>query len=296
MANAEHITWLTQQLAITVEAMGQSMSSNAMAIMAVDLSTYPPQQVATALQRVRLENKGRFSLALVLEQLDKLAGRPGPEEAWAIALQAKDEAKTVIWTDEIAQAWAIAAPMATGRDTVAARMAFKEAYARITQEARDTKRRPVVEVSVGHDKAMRLEVLVKAVELGQIPMETALHHLEGDAELINGRLVALASTTGPAIAYTPDGIPYKLPRPDTGIQMLLANAKPSSATPPPDVLAKLQAQLAAIRKKTARRKLAQARLQRLQEKRRKQDMEGAVRRYLERNPQAASQILKQTEK
>ena len=62
-------------------------------------------------------------------------GRLGCEEAWARAVKACDETETVVMNDEIAEAWGIAKPIMDLGDEVGARMAFKEAYERITANA-----------------------------------------------------------------------------------------------------------------------------------------------------------------
>ncbi len=47
-----------------------------------------------------------------------------------------DESTSVVWTDEMCQAWGVAAPLLEDGDKVGARMAFKESYARLIEEAR----------------------------------------------------------------------------------------------------------------------------------------------------------------
>ena len=118
--------------------------------------------------------RGRFVPvpADILAQIEGLAandGRPGPEEAWATALRAADEANTVVWTDEAAQAWAIASPVLRNGDDVGARMAFKEAYQRLTDEARRARRLPAWFASLGFDPDLRAEALRQAHSAGRLP-------------------------------------------------------------------------------------------------------------------------------
>ncbi len=96
-------------------------------------------------------------------------GRPGPEEAWAIARQASDENVTIVWTEEIAQAWGIALPVLNSGDDVGARMAFKEAYARILTEARRAARPTAWAATLGHDPAQREVAIAKAEAAGLLP-------------------------------------------------------------------------------------------------------------------------------
>lgn len=95
-------------------------------------------------------------------------GRPGAEEAWAIALRGADERATVVWTDEAAKAWAIARPVFDQGDEVGARMAFKESYARLVDEARRARRGAAWIVSEGHDPQLRDVALMAASEAGRL--------------------------------------------------------------------------------------------------------------------------------
>jgi hypothetical protein len=93
-------------------------------------------------------------------------GRPGAEEAWATAVTAVDEAETVVWTAETSEAWRIAQPVLEGGDEVGARMAFKESYARLVQEAREKRLAPAWSVSQGHDPALRHIAVERATSAG----------------------------------------------------------------------------------------------------------------------------------
>ena len=120
---------------------------------------------------VKDPQRGRFMPvpADILAQIGGSAcadGRPGPEEAWATALRASDESATVVWTDEASRAWAIALPVLKNGDDIGARMAFKEAYVRLVEEARRARRQPVWTASLGFDPAMRDEALRDAQAAG----------------------------------------------------------------------------------------------------------------------------------
>lgn len=122
---------------------------------------------------IRDPQRGRFfpMPADLIAQLQGLAaddGRPGPEEAWATALRGTDEADTIVWTAETAQAWAIASPVLRGGDEVGARMAFKEAYGRLVDEARRQHVAASWQASLGHDPYRRQQALAAAAALGRI--------------------------------------------------------------------------------------------------------------------------------
>lgn len=119
--------------------------------------------------------RGRFAplpadiLAQITASLEA-DGRPDDAEAWATALRASDEASTVVWTEETAEAWGICLPVMQAGDKVGARMSFKSAYVRLVAEARD-RREPIRwSVSEGHDLAGRDDVLRLAVEDGRLPV------------------------------------------------------------------------------------------------------------------------------
>jgi len=117
--------------------------------------------------------RGRFVPvpADILAQIEGLAaddGRPGPEEAWACALRSSDEAKTIVWTAEMAEAWAIARGVFEIGDEVGARMAFKESYVRLVEEARRARRPAHWLSSLGFDQQQRDEALIAAAAAGRI--------------------------------------------------------------------------------------------------------------------------------
>lgn len=113
---------------------------------------------------VKDTSRGRFQPmpADILAQIEGLAAddtRPGPEEAWAIVIRSDDESNTVVWTEEMSQAWSVAQPVFANGDDVGARMAFKESYARMVDEARRARRPARWSASLGFDVGKRAEAL-----------------------------------------------------------------------------------------------------------------------------------------
>lgn len=155
---------LLEAVAVTVELTGTDLSEAAMRAFAGQLEHYPLDQVLPALSRCQRELTGKLSLAAVISRLDD--GRPGVEEAWAMLPM--DEATTVVWTEEMSQAWGIARTLIVDGDTVAARMAFKEKYSQLIQIARSEGRAPKWTPSLGHDAQGRETVLLEAVRLGRL--------------------------------------------------------------------------------------------------------------------------------
>jgi hypothetical protein len=118
--------------------------------------------------------RGRFVPvpADIVAQIEAAAprdNRPGADEAWAIAIRAKDEAATVVWTAEIAQAFGVARPVLDAGDKVGARMAFLEAYRGAVAEARRNGERAAWSTSLGSDPHQRDAAVRSAVALGYLP-------------------------------------------------------------------------------------------------------------------------------
>jgi hypothetical protein len=127
----------------------------------------------------------------------------GADEAWAVALTAADEGATVIWFDQMAEAWSAAQPVLEVGDEVGARMAFRDAYRRLVAVAQERGDKPKAWVSLGHDPDRREPALRKAVGAGLLTEAQALRHLpppmtEGGAAiagLLTGNVVAHPSLT-----------------------------------------------------------------------------------------------------
>lgn len=154
---------------------GQALTAGQKTIFFRALTPYPLAAVRAGLDaHVRDPERGRFlpMPADIIAQINSTAaddGRPGAEEAWAIAVRGADEAATVVWTSEVSAAWAIAKPVFDLGDEVGARMAFKEAYVRLVAESR-TLRMPAQWLpSLGHDAQRRAVALSDAVVAGLLP-------------------------------------------------------------------------------------------------------------------------------
>lgn len=128
---------------------------------------------------VKDPQRGRFvpTPADLIAQIEGLAsndGRPGAEEAWALALHARDEADTVVWTAEMAEAWSVARSVFDLGDEVGARMAFREAYTRLVEDARRAHMPAAWSVSLGFDLERRALAITAAVRAGRLPQEELL--------------------------------------------------------------------------------------------------------------------------
>lgn len=161
---------IVKAITVTAELTGASLSGSAIAVMAQDLTArYGEAAICNALTRCRRELSRPLTAGAVFERLSQSDGRPTSDEAWAIALDARDEALTVVWNDEICEAFALARPVLAAGDKIGARMAFRDAYDRISRNGREAGRVPAWIASLGWDVSQRTSVLKKAESMGLLP-------------------------------------------------------------------------------------------------------------------------------
>lgn len=140
------------------------------------LAAHPLAEIRAGIDaHVKDPQRGRFPPlpADVLAQIEGIAsddGRPGAEEAWAMSLIARDEHRSLVWTAEMAQAWAACKPVMDLGDEVGARMAFREVYATAVEKARRARVPVAWSASLGFDADERREVIEAAVNLRRLPM------------------------------------------------------------------------------------------------------------------------------
>lgn len=158
LASNEHA--LVEAITLTSEVCGLPLSPAAAEMLAKDLAGFSETAVLAALARCRIELQGPLKTSDIIVRIDD--GRPDAEEAWA--MMPKSEASSVVWTDEMAQAWGIAAPLLQVGDVAAARMAFTESYTKAVLRARITRKPAQWTPSLGNDAASRERALLEAVQ------------------------------------------------------------------------------------------------------------------------------------
>lgn len=168
--------WILEQVMGTAELMGHMLQPHAAALLVDDLAGYPRGVIAKALNRVRSERQGRLTPKAITDRIDEVLGRPGANEAWAMAVNALDERKTVVWTVEMLDAWGVVSELAGAGDLVGARMGFIGAYERLVRMSRDERILPQVQISEGWDKDAKANAIAKAIELGYL--DPARHRSE----------------------------------------------------------------------------------------------------------------------
>lgn len=256
--NEQEMQWLVKQLLGTAEVLGQPLSPTAAALMAEDLSSFTQLVLARALSRVRNEHAGRLTLKAILDRIDDAVGRPAANEAWAIASTALDERATVVWTNEMADAWSVARPLAEAGDMVGARMAFIAAYERVVRAARELKAVPSVTISIGWDAESRNPAIEKALALGYISPEQAAQEMT----------VAL-----PAPVFNP-------------VALLTGKVEASTTVAmPPETRQALELLRADVAKR-GRRADAVRRMEQMQERRRKRELDARVQEMLRKEVKA----------
>lgn len=131
------------------------------------LKTYPLAIVVEAIKAHCVDPvRGQFppKPADVVAQIDKWTPqRISADEAWTML--PRDESETVVWTDEIAEAHAVAAKEP---DRVASRMAFKAAYERITERNKARGIYPRWIISEGWCADKRYKAVSDAIRLGRL--------------------------------------------------------------------------------------------------------------------------------
>lgn len=165
-------------------------TNRAKALFAKVLANYDYETIERAVLCHLESEAGTYTTALqpahIVAQIKGMQAKDGRldgDEAWAIALAASDEHATVVWTEEIAAAAAIAHPLLASGDIVGARLAFRSAYQRLVQNARETHRPVRWFASLGHDPELRQPVLTQAVRQDLLPVHQAYRLLAAPGTL-----------------------------------------------------------------------------------------------------------------
>lgn len=187
-----------EAIAVTAELCGRTFSPAAAMVFAGDLDGFSESSVLAALTRCRKEIKGALTVQDVVSRIDD--GRPGVEQAWAMLPH--DEQTSVVWSDEMAQAWGVAGPLLQDGDRIGARMAFKEAYIKLVSDARDSKTPPKWTVSFGGNVHGRQGALIEAVRHNRMTLDHAVQLLP--AEVAEGMLLSLGVTKHPLLTAPAD--------------------------------------------------------------------------------------------
>lgn len=141
------------------------------------LKPYPIELVRNAFNHHVAEGEFPPVPASIKARCDSITGgdgRPGPDEAWGIALLASDESETVVSNEEIAASLEAARPLLEVRDRIAARRTFIDVYERITGRNRAAGVPVRWFASNGTDPVRRQVALEKAVSDYRLPQSVLL--------------------------------------------------------------------------------------------------------------------------
>lgn len=185
---------------------GEAPEPDVLRIWWAALKNYAISDVSAAFSEYAIRGKFAPKPADILGILDRMLpdGRLGADEAWAMI--PRDEASSVVWTDEMAQAFGIALPLLNEGDAIAARMAFKEAYVRIIDANKRQGIAPNWKPSLGHNPDDRERAISEAMRLGRISPEHAQSLLPApidyvaQAKLLQSATIRLASVNGECVS------------------------------------------------------------------------------------------------
>lgn len=160
---------------------GKTLSTTQIAMWFRLMAGFTVEQVQGAFDaHARDATTGRFMPlpADLLGRLETMDGRPTPEEAWSTAIQAMDDAVTVVWTTETAQAWAdVGQALMEAGDKFNASRGFIAKYQEYVENARKAGLKARWVVSQGHDKYLRHSALESAYKAGRISREMVVQML-----------------------------------------------------------------------------------------------------------------------
>lgn len=134
------------------------------------LEPFPPATIAAAFADYRDDRPDHAPVPnSIASRCRLLDGRPNENEAWAVAITSQDERESVVWTEEMRDAFMLCKPLIEKGDEVAARMAFKDTYSRLVSSARAANRPASWNVSEGWDKDRRQIAVARAASTGLLP-------------------------------------------------------------------------------------------------------------------------------
>ncbi|MCX8597576.1 MULTISPECIES: hypothetical protein [unclassified Gilliamella] len=156
-----------------LELYGQQASTTKINIYWSTLSQYPIDSLRRAANVWVRKSEFMPKPADLINLMGGPNNHLSPDEAWAIAILASDETNTLVWTKEIAKAWAQAELVYRNGDKIGARRTFIEAYGRLVNSSMMNGKNVEVFVSLGSDKTKRADAINRAVFIGLLTPEKA---------------------------------------------------------------------------------------------------------------------------
>lgn len=153
-------------------AAGKVLSPRAMVSIFDDFEDYSIDAVLAALKHHRKTARFAPVATDIIELLEAGNKRLTADEAWAM-MPDVGGMETVVWTDEMADAYDTVYDLLVDGDKIAARMAFKSAYERLCAESVMMQRPVTWKISKGDDQSKIEPAVKKAVLAGRITQYTA---------------------------------------------------------------------------------------------------------------------------
>jgi hypothetical protein len=155
-----------------MEVYGRDRSPTAIALWWKVLEKFELSDVEGALAQHVRTSRFAPTPADVVTIICERDGRPGAEEAWAMI--PRSEAESVIWTEEMAKAYGVCAPLLSAGDSVAARRAFIDSYKSEVDKARLHGTPVKVTPSWGWDENSKEAAVRAAIERGMLTHQRAV--------------------------------------------------------------------------------------------------------------------------
>lgn len=152
-------------------AQAKIVSPTSKALFFQALAEYPLPLVRSAISQHIQVGKFTPTPADLIGYIEAAAGtdnRPGAEEAWALGLSTLDDTKTVVWTQEAAEAFGKAQPVLESSGPITARKTFLEVYDRLVAANRKQRTPVTWFASPGTDQTQRQLAMKAAVRAGQL--------------------------------------------------------------------------------------------------------------------------------
>lgn len=151
---------------------GESISESRMQMFASDLSDYSAKEINEAWKKYRSTPTNlKMPMPAVLKQLVD-DGHPTAQESWAMI--PRDDRASVVWSDQMRSAYAVAEPLIREGNISGAFFAYREEYDRLIANARMNRQKPKWSASFGDDKSGRDAALIVAIEKGRLTPERAV--------------------------------------------------------------------------------------------------------------------------
>jgi hypothetical protein len=160
-----------------LELYGQQASTTKVNIYWSTLGQYPINSLKAAANAWVRKSQFMPKPADLIKLMGGASNHLSPDEAWAIAILASDETNTVVWTGEIAKAWAQAKIVYQNGDKIGARRTFIDTYERLVDKSMMHGRTAEVFVSLGSDKEKRVDAINHAVFTGLLTQDRANYYL-----------------------------------------------------------------------------------------------------------------------